>query len=223
METSNINKPPRAPGRRQKAAAIMQILEDLYPETPIPLTHQDPYTLLIAVLLSAQCTDERVNKVTPHLFALADNPAGMHTQSVAAIEDIIRPCGLAPRKAQAIWELSGILLEKHGGEVPQSFADLEALPGVGHKTASVVMSQAFGVPAFPVDTHIHRLAARWGLSSGKNVEQTERDLKAVFPEDSWNKLHLQIIYFGRQYCPARGHKAEECPICSKHNPLLVIS
>ena len=213
METSNTNKPPRAPGRRQKAAAILQILEDLYPETPIPLTHQDPYTLLIAVLLSAQCTDERVNKVTPHLFALADNPAGMYAQSVATIEDIIRPCGLAPRKAQAIWELSGILLEKHGGEVPQSFADLEALPGVGHKTASVVMSQAFGVPAFPVDTHIHRLAERWGLSDGKNVEKTEKDLKALFPKDKWNKLHLQIIFFGRQYCPARGHQREACPIC----------
>lgn len=213
MEPSNTNKPKRAPGIRQKAAAILQILEELYPETPIPLAHKDPYTLLIAVLLSAQCTDERVNKVTPHLFALADNPAGMYTQSVQDIQDIVRPCGLAPRKAQAIWELSGILLEKHLGEVPQSFDELEALPGVGHKTASVVMSQAFGVPAFPVDTHIHRLAERWGLSDGKNVEKTEADLKKLFPKDKWNKLHLQIIFFGREYCPARGHKREECPIC----------
>jgi len=213
MEPSNTNKPKRAPGIRQKATAILQILEELYPETPIPLAHSDPYTLLIAVLLSAQCTDERVNKVTPHLFALADNPAGMHAESVQAIQDIVRPCGLAPRKAQAIWELSGILLEKYRGEVPQSFEELEALPGVGHKTASVVMSQAFGVPAFPVDTHIHRLAERWGLSDGKNVEKTEADLKKLFPKDKWNKLHLQIIFFGREYCPARGHKREECPIC----------
>lgn len=214
MDTSNTNKPARAPGKRQKAAAIMQILEDLYPETPIPLDHSDAYTLLVAVLLSAQCTDVRVNQVTPHLFALADNPAAMQQQSVKAIEDIIRPCGLAPRKAQAIWDLSGILLREHGGDVPQSFEALEALPGVGHKTASVVMSQAFGVPAFPVDTHIHRLAERWGLSDGKNVEKTEKDLKALFPKEKWNKLHLQIIFFGRQYCPARGHKTEECPICS---------
>lgn len=213
METSNTNKPARALGKRQKAVAIMQILEDLYPETPIPLEHSDPYTLLVAVLLSAQCTDVRVNQVTPHLFALADNPAAMQQQSVAAIQEIIRPCGLAPRKAQAIWDLSGILLQKHGGEVPQSFEALEALPGVGHKTASVVMSQAFEVPAFPVDTHIHRLAERWGLSDGKNVEKTEKDLKALFPRDKWNKLHLQIIYFGREYCPARGHKVELCPIC----------
>jgi endonuclease III len=213
MEPSNTNKPKRAPGIRQKATAILQILEELYPETPIPLSHSDPYTLLIAVLLSAQCTDERVNKVTPHLFALADTPAEMHAQSVQDIQDIVRPCGLAPRKSQAIWELSGILLEKHRGEVPQSFDELEALPGVGHKTASVVMSQAFGVPAFPVDTHIHRLAERWGLSDGKNVEKTEADLKKLFPKDKWNKLHLQIIFFGREYCPARGHKREECPIC----------
>lgn len=213
MEPSNTNKPKRAPGIRQKATAILQILEELYPETPIPLSHSDPYTLLIAVLLSAQCTDERVNKVTPHLFALADNPVEMYAQSVQDIQDIVRPCGLAPRKSQAIWELSGILLEKHRGEVPQSFDDLEALPGVGHKTASVVMSQAFGVPAFAVDTHIHRLAERWGLSDGKNVEKTEADLKKLFPKDKWNKLHLQIIFFGREFCPARGHKREECPIC----------
>jgi endonuclease-3 len=214
MEASNTNKPRRALGKRQKAAAIQQILEELYPETPIPLVHLDAYTLLVAVLLSAQCTDERVNKVTPQLFALADNPADMITQSVASIEAIIRPCGLAPRKAQAIWDLSKILLDQHAGAVPQSFEALEALPGVGHKTASVVMSQAFGVPAFPVDTHIHRLAARWGLSTGKNVEQTEKDLKALFPKEKWNKLHLQIIFFGRQYCPARGHQREACPICS---------
>lgn len=211
METSNTNKP--TPALRQKAAAIMQILDELYPDPPIPLAHSDPYTLLIAVLLSAQSTDVRVNKITPHLFALADNPAAMCERSVAAIQEIIRPCGLAPRKAPAIWELSRILVEKYGGEVPQSFEALEALPGVGHKTASVVMSQAFGVAAFPVDTHIHRLAERWGLSDGKNVERTEKDLKALFPEEKWNKLHLQIIYFGREYCPARGHKAAECPIC----------
>ena len=179
--------------------------------------------MLVAVVLSAQCTDERVNQVTPHLFARANNPAEMAQLPVDEIRDIIRPCGLSPAKSKAISGLSRIILEKHGGAVPESFEALEALPGVGHKTASVVMSQAFGWPAFPVDTHIHRLATRWGLSSGKNVEQTERDLKAAFPEESWNKLHLQIIYFGRQYCPARGHKAENCPICSKYNQLSVIS
>lgn len=200
----------------EKARAIHAILDVLYPETPIPLKHQDPYTLLVAVLLSAQCTDERVNQITPHLFARADNPADMALLSVDEIREIIKPCGLSPAKSKAISGLSHILLEKHGGQVPDNFEDLEALPGVGHKTASVVMSQAFGVPAFPVDTHIHRLATRWGLSSGKNVEQTERDLKALFPEESWNKLHLQIIYFGRQYCPARGHKPEECPICKDY-------
>jgi endonuclease-3 len=199
-----------------KAAAIAAILDELYPETPIPLQHDDPYTLLIAVLLSAQCTDERVNKITPILFAHAHTPREMVQLSVEEIKEIIKPCGLSPAKSKAIWELSRILLEKHGGKVPQTFEDLEALPGVGHKTASVVMSQAFGFPAFPVDTHIHRLAARWGLSSGKSVEQTERDLKALFPESSWNKLHLQIIFFGRQYCPARGHDKEKCPICSKY-------
>jgi endonuclease III len=190
------------------------MLEEFYPETPIPLRHADAYTLLVAVVLSAQCTDERVNQVTPHLYARADNPADMIRLSVDEIRDIIRPCGLSPAKSKAIWGLSNLILHRHGGQVPQSFEALEALPGVGHKTASVVMSQAFGVPAFPVDTHIHRLAERWGLSDGKNVEKTERDLKALFPEESWNKLHLQIIYFGRQYCPARGHKAEDCPICS---------
>ena len=190
------------------------MLEELYPETPIPLKHMDPYTLLVAVLLSAQCTDERVNKITPTLFARADNPADMINLSVEEIKEIIKPCGLSPAKSKAIWELSRLILEKHGGEVPQTFQDLEALPGVGHKTASVVMSQAFGFTAFPVDTHIHRLATRWGLSNGKNVVKTEKDLKAVFPESTWNKLHLQIIFFGRQFCPARGHKQENCPICS---------
>ena len=199
--------------RKAKAAAITAILERLYPETPIPLQHEDAYTLLVAVLLSAQCTDERVNKVTPHLFALADNPQEMSQLPVQTIHDIIRPCGLAPRKSQAISDLSKILIEQHNGRVPDNFEALEALPGVGHKTASVVMSQAFGVPAFPVDTHIHRLAWRWGLSSGKNVEQTEADLKKLFPKSSWNKLHLQIIFFGREYCPARGHDPNVCPVC----------
>ncbi len=200
---------------KAKAADIANILETLYPETPIPLRHEDPYTLLVAVVLSAQCTDERVNQITPHLFAKADHPAAMMQLSVEEIREIIKPCGLSSSKSKAIWELSRIIVEQHGGQVPQTFEALEALPGVGHKTASVVMSQAFGFPAFPVDTHIHRLAARWGLSSGKNVEQTERDLKALFPENTWNKLHLQIIFFGRQYCPARGHKVEACPICSR--------
>lgn len=200
--------------KKAKAKAIALILETLYPETPIPLEHRDPYTLLVAVLLSAQCTDERVNKVTPSLFARAACPQEMAKVEVQEIEGIIRPCGLAPRKARAIRELSEILMEKYGGEVPADFEALEALPGVGHKTASVVMSQAFGVPAFPVDTHIHRLAFRWGLSNGKNVVQTEADLKRLFPRESWNKLHLQIIFFGRQYCPARGHQPEVCPICS---------
>ena len=200
--------------KKEKAAAIHKILDDLFPETPIPLDHKDPYTLLVAVLLSAQCTDERVNKITPALFELADNPKDMALKEVEEIKEIIRPCGLSPRKSKAISELSSIIINKHGGEVPQSFDDLEALPGVGHKTASVVMSQAFGVPAFPVDTHIHRLTRRWGLSSGKNVDQTEKDLKRLFPEESWNKLHLQIIFFGRKYCPARSHNKEACPICS---------
>lgn len=199
-----------------RAAAIARILDELYPEVPIPLDHADVYTLLIAVLLSAQCTDVRVNQVTPHLFARANTPQEMVKLSVADIRDIVRPCGLAPAKSKAISELSHLLLEQHNGQVPQSFEELEKLPGVGHKTASVVMSQGFGFPAFPVDTHIHRLAARWGLSSGKNVVQTERDLKALFPEKDWNKLHLQIIYFGRQYCPARGHNAANCPICKQY-------
>ena len=202
--------------KQGKADAIAEKLEELYPETPIPLRHEDPYTLLIAVLLSAQCTDERVNKITPLLFMEANTPQEMVQMEVEEIKQIIRPCGLSPRKSKAIYDLSNILLEKHGGQVPQNFEELEALPGVGHKTASVVMSQAFGFPAFPVDTHIHRLAYRWGLSTGKNVEKTERDLKRLFPEEKWNKLHLQIIYFGREYCPARGHDPNVCPICSVH-------
>lgn len=193
---------------------VMDVLENLYPETPVPLDHKDPYTLLIAVLLSAQCTDARVNTVTPELFELADNPFDMIEKEVDEIKRIIRPCGLSPRKSKAIYELSKILVEKYKGEVPASFEALEALPGVGHKTASVVMAQAFGVPAFPVDTHIHRLAYRWKLSNGKNVVQTEKDLKRLFPEEKWNKLHLQIIFFGREYCPARSHKVLDCPICS---------
>lgn len=201
--------------RKEKAAAIAKMLDEYYPETPVPLDHKDPYTLLVAVLLSAQCTDERVNKVTPDLFELADNPQQMAQQDVDDIKQIIRPCGLSPRKSKAIYELSNILMEKYDGKVPQSFEALEELPGVGHKTASVVMSQAFGVPAFPVDTHIHRLAWRWTLSTGKSVEKTEKDLKKLFPRETWNKLHLQIIFFGREYCPARGHNPFECPICSK--------
>jgi len=200
--------------RKERAAFVLTTLQELYPTTPIPLDHKDSYTLLISVLLSAQCTDERVNKVTPYLFAKADNPYDMITLSVEEIKAIIRPCGLSPKKSQAIYDLSHILINKHGGEVPADFAALEELPGVGHKTASVVMSQSFGVSAFPVDTHIFRLAYRWCLSTGKNVVKTEKDLKAIFPKETWNKLHLQIIFFGREYCPARAHKAENCPICS---------
>ena len=202
--------------KKEKANAIMATLEGLYPQTPIPLQHQDPYTLLVAVVLSAQCTDARVNQVTPHLFSQADTASAMAEMEVRDIENIIRPCGLAPRKAKAIHGLSQMIIEDHGGEVPASFEALEALPGVGHKTASVVMSQAFGFPAFPVDTHIHRLAWRWALSTGKNVEQTEKDLKRLFPEEKWNSLHLQIIYFGREHCPARGHNPYVCPICSEY-------
>lgn len=186
----------------------MRELDRLYPETPIPLQHTDPYTLLIAVLLSAQCTDARVNQITPVLFQRADNPYDMVQLSVEEIKEIIRPCGLSPAKSKAIYGLSEILIDKHKGEVPKSFEELEALPGVGHKTASVVMSQAFGVPAFPVDTHIHRLIYRWGLSNGKNVVQTEKDCKRLFPKESWNRLHLQIIYYGREYSPARGVKLD---------------
>lgn len=190
----------------------MDELERLYPEVPIPLEHHDPYTLTIAVLLSAQCTDVRVNQITPILFARADNPFSMVKLSIEEIKGIIRPCGLSPAKSKAIWNLSHILIDKYGSEVPQSFEGLESLPGVGHKTASVVMSQAFGVPAFPVDTHIHRLMYRWGLTSGKNVEQTERDAKKLFPSERWNKLHLQIIFYGREYSPARGFRIEKSPI-----------
>ena len=202
--------------KQSKANDIREMLEGLYPETPIPLHHKDIYTLLIAVLLSAQCTDERVNQITPILFSKADNPRDMIVLGEDAIREIIRPCGLSPMKAKGIYGLSKILLDKYQGQVPFGFEALESLPGVGHKTASVVMSQGFGVPAFPVDTHIHRLAARWGLSSGKSVEQTEKDLKKLFPESTWNKLHLQIIFYGREYCKARPHVVESCPICKKY-------
>ncbi|HMG15089.1 MAG TPA: endonuclease III [Saprospiraceae bacterium] len=201
--------------RKEKAKEIQIILNNLYPETPIPLKHNDAYTLLIAVLLSAQCTDERVNKITPILFAKADDAFKMNKLKVEEIKEIIYPCGLSPAKSKHILALSQILVEKYNGEVPATFEELEALPGVGHKTASVVMSQAFGFPAFPVDTHIHRLAHRWALSNGKSVTQTEKDLKSLFPKDTWNKLHLQIIYYGRQYCSARAHKVEDCDICRK--------
>jgi len=199
--------------KQQRVGFILRRLQELYPEPPIPLAHKDPYTLLVAVLLSAQCTDERVNLVTPALFQLADTPQAMAPLPVERIREIIRPCGLSPQKSKAIKRLSQILLEEHGGQVPRDIDALERLPGVGHKTASVVMSQAFGVPAFPVDTHIHRLAQRWGLTSGKNVAQTEKDLKRLFPEAYWNRLHLQIIYYGREYCTARGCDGRVCEIC----------
>jgi endonuclease-3 len=205
------------PTKHDRADYVAKTLEKLYPETPIPLDHKDAYTLLVAVVLSAQCTDKRVNLVTPELFGLADTPQKMAKVPVAEIQRIIRPCGLSPQKAKAISGLSQILVEKHGGKVPGTFEELEELPGVGHKTASVVMSQAFGVPAFPVDTHIHRLAKRWRLSSGRNVVETERDLKALFPEASWNKLHLRIIYFGREHCTARGCNGKTCMLCSCFN------
>ncbi len=204
--------------RVERAATIDQRLAALYPETPIPLDHRDPYTLLIAVLLSAQCTDVRVNQITPALFEIADTPEAMAEVPVEVIQGIIRPCGLSPRKAAAISKLSQILIEEHGGEVPADFAALEALPGVGHKTASVVMAQAFGVPAFPVDTHIHRLAQRWELTSGKSVEQTERDLKKLFPREHWNALHLRIIFYGREFCTARGCDGTVCPLCRELFP-----
>ena len=194
--------------KKQKVQFIIESLEKLYPETPIPLNHKDPYTLLVAVLLSAQCTDERVNQITPKLFKKADSAEKMIKLSVKEIEDIIRPCGLSPMKSKGIYGLSKMIIEKHNGKVPSNFDDLEAFPAVGHKTASVVMSQAFGFPAFPVDTHIHRLMYRWGLSNGKNVETTEKDAKRLFPKNLWNKLHLQIIYYGREYCPARGWNIE---------------
>ena len=199
--------------RKERAAYIQNRLQQLYPETPIPLDHKDPYTLLIAVLLSAQCTDVRVNRITPLLFARADTPLDMVKLAVEEIKEIIRPCGLSPMKSKGIAGLSQILLNEHGGEVPADMKALEALPAVGHKTASVVMAQAFGVPAFPVDTHIHRLAQRWGLTSGKNVAQTERDLKRLFPESRWNDLHLQIIFYGREHCTAHGCDGRVCPIC----------
>jgi endonuclease-3 len=200
--------------REEKARRIQAQFDEFYPELVAPLSHEDPYTLLIAVLLSAQCTDVRVNQITPKLFARASTPREMLKLSVDEIREIIRPCGLSPSKAKAIAELSRVLVDDYDGQVPKTFEELEALRGVGHKTASVVMVQAFGIPAFPVDTHIHRLAARWGLSQGKNVEQTERDLKKLFARETWGRVHLQFIYFGREYCPARGHDLGACPICS---------
>lgn len=202
----------------QRARHLLHRLNELYPDPPIPLDHKDAYTLLIAVLLSAQCTDIRVNQVTPKLFSLADNPADMSKLSVGQIEDIVRPCGLGPQKARAIQQLSQILVDQYQGQVPANLEQLEELPGVGHKTAQVVMAQAFGVPSFPVDTHIHRLAKRWRLSDGRSVIQTERDLKKIFPIESWNKLHLQIIYYGREYCTARGCDGYTCPLCREVAP-----
>ena len=209
--------------KKKEAADYVKIeLEKLYPETPIPLDHTDAFTLLIAVLLSAQCTDARVNTITPHLFKQANNPFDMIKLSIEEIRDIIKPCGLSPAKSKAIFNLSHIIINEHNGEVPASFESLEALPGVGHKTASVVMAQAFGVPAFPVDTHIHRLMTRWKLTNGKSVEQTERDAKKLFPEESWNKLHLQIIFYGREYSPARGNLQNDF-ITQTLNPKLFLS
>ncbi|MEP6737735.1 MAG: endonuclease III [Chryseolinea sp.] len=202
--------------KSDKVDDILVLLDKYIPDYEVPLHHKDAYTLLISVLLSAQCTDVRVNQTTPHLFKRADNPYDMIKMSVEEIREIIKPCGLSPMKSKGIYGLSKILIDKYAGEVPNTFAGLEELPAVGHKTASVVMTQWFGVPAFPVDTHIHRLAFRWALSNGKNVEQTEHDLKRLIPQDQWNKAHLQIIYFGRKYCPARGHVWTECPICSKY-------
>ena len=204
--------------KKERAAFIEKRLQELYPEQLILLDHKDPYTLLVAVLLSAQCTDARVNQITPALFELADNPIDMAVQNVEVIRQIIRPCGLSPQKSSAIKRLSEILVEKFNGVVPQDMAALETLPGVGHKTASVVMSQAFGVPAFAVDTHIHRLAQRWGLTNGKNVVQTEKDLKSLFPKEKWNSLHLQIIFYGREYCSARGCDGTVCEICTTLYP-----
>ena len=201
--------------KKNKVLYVIKKLEELFPEVPVPLNHNDPYTLLIAVLLSAQCTDERVNKITPILFEKADNPYEMIKLSIKQIKDIIRPCGLSPMKSKGIYGLSKILIEKHNGMVPDNFTDLENLPSVGHKTAAVVMSQAFGHPAFPVDTHIHRLMYRWGFSNGKNVKQTEKDAKRLFPIEKWNKLHLQIIYYARQYSPARGWNIDKDAISKK--------
>ncbi len=204
--------------RRQRAIHVAARLAQLYPDPPVPLDHRDPFTLLIAVLLSAQCTDARVNRVTPELFGLASDPESMTRVPVARIENVVRPCGLGPQKARAISGLSQILVEKHSGRVPGTLEELEALPGVGHKTAQVVIAQAFGIPAFPVDTHIHRLAQRWGLSSGKSVRQTEVDLKKLFPQDQWNALHLRIIYYGREQCSARGCDGTVCPLCRELFP-----
>ena len=200
--------------RKEKSIWIAHALDEFHPSPQVPLRHKDPYTLLVAVVLSAQCTDERVNQVTPHLFDLADNPFVMARIPVDVVESVVRPCGLAPAKSRAIVGLSQQLVDDHGGKVPADMDALEQLPGVGHKTASVVMVQAFGQPAFPVDTHIHRLAYRWGLSNGKSVTQTEKDLKKLYPPESWDKLHLQMILFGRSHCPARGHDPDACPICS---------
>ena len=204
--------------KMERVKYIISYLDSIYPDTPIPLTHQDHYELLIAVLLSAQCTDERVNQVTPSLFALANKPDMMIKLSSQKIYEIIKPCGLGPKKSKAIYDLSNILVKEYKSQVPESFEALESLPGVGHKTASVVMSQGFGHPAFPVDTHIHRLAQRWGLTNGKNVNQTEKDLKRLFPIENWNKLHLQIIFYGREYCTARGCDGTKCPICKACYP-----
>ncbi|WP_308366842.1 MULTISPECIES: endonuclease III [unclassified Microbulbifer] len=204
--------------KKERVEFIQKRLDELYPETPVPLHHRDPYTLLVAVLLSAQCTDERVNQITPALWKLADNPEDMAQVPVEKIQEVIRPCGLSPQKSKAISKLSQILVNEYHGKVPENMAALETLPGVGHKTASVVMSQAFGHPAFPVDTHIHRLAQRWGLTSGKNVVQTEKDLKRLFPRENWNKLHLQIIFYGREYCTARGCDGTVCEICTTCYP-----
>ena len=207
--------------KTERVNYIISFLEGLYPETPVPLLNRNHFELLVAVLLSAQCTDERVNQVTPKLFSLADNPLSMSKIPIEDIYKIIRPCGLAPQKSKAISNLSKILITKHDGKVPSNFESLEALPGVGHKTASVVMSQGFGYPAFPIDTHIHRLAQRWGLTNGKNVTQTEKDLKKLFPEKLWNKLHLQIIFYGREYCTARGCNGTICKICKTCYPKRV--
>ena len=204
--------------KMERVEYIISYLDSIYPDTPIPLTHQNHYELLIAVLLSAQCTDERVNQVTPSLFSLANNPDMMIKLSSQKIYEIIKPCGLGPKKSKAIYNLSNILVKEYKSQVPESFEALESLPGVGHKTASVVMSQGFGHPAFPVDTHIHRLAQRWGLTNGKNVNQTEKDLKRLFPIENWNKLHLQIIFYGREYCTARGCDGTKCPICKACYP-----
>ena len=224
MSDTTIVSPLPLPDLSTKSARVkwvMDELERLYPEVPVPLDHTDPYTLLVAVLLSAQCTDERVNQITPALFARANNPKDMRHVPVDEVREIIRPCGLSPQKSKAIVRLSEILMDEHGGTVPQDMEALERLPGVGHKTASVVMSQAFGVPAFPVDTHIHRLAQRWGLTRGRNVTETERDLKRAFAKNRWNDLHLQIIFYGREFCTARGCDGRVCEICTTCYPLRV--